>query len=87
LQKSNKIYLNVYVTPSATNLEEEKIVDAPGKDGNTSMSEQVERPNPWRKMMMMTSQKTPLVYITYTISLIFRENNCAPTTNAQNMRI
>jgi len=28
-------------------------VDAPGKDGNASMPEQVKRPNPWRKMMMM----------------------------------
>jgi hypothetical protein len=40
-------------TPSTTNLEEEEIVDAPGKDGNASMQEQVKRPNPWRKKMMM----------------------------------
>jgi len=40
-------------TPSPTNLEEEEIVDAPGNDGNASMPEQVERPNPWRKMMMI----------------------------------
>jgi len=40
-------------TPSAANLEEEEIVDAPGNDGNASMTEQVKRPNPWRKMMMM----------------------------------
>jgi hypothetical protein len=40
-------------TPSTTNLEEEEIVDAPGKDGNASMPGQVKRPNPWRKMMMM----------------------------------
>jgi len=33
--------------------EEEEIVDAPGNDGNASMGEQVKRPNPWRKMMMM----------------------------------
>jgi hypothetical protein len=39
--------------PSTTNLEEEEIVDAPGKDGYASMPEQVKRPNPWRKMMMM----------------------------------
>jgi hypothetical protein len=38
--------------PSATNFEGEEIVDAPGKDGNASMPEQVKRPNPWRKMMM-----------------------------------
>jgi hypothetical protein len=40
-------------TPSATNLEEEETVDTPGNDGNASMSEQVKRPNLWRKMMMM----------------------------------
>jgi hypothetical protein len=40
-------------TPSATNLEEDKIVDALGKDGNGSMPEQVNRPNPWRKMMIV----------------------------------
>jgi hypothetical protein len=28
-------------------------VDVPGNDGSTSMPEQVQRPNPWRKMMMM----------------------------------
>jgi hypothetical protein len=33
--------------PSTTNLEGEEIVDAPGKDGNTSMPEQVKLPNPW----------------------------------------
>ena len=32
---------------------EEEIVDAIGKDGNASMPEQVNRSNPWRKMMMM----------------------------------
>jgi hypothetical protein len=40
-------------TPSTTNLEEEETVDAPGNDGNTSMPEQVKRPNPWRKMIMI----------------------------------
>jgi len=40
-------------TPSAANPEDEEIVDAPGKDGNVSMPEQVKRPNPWRKMMKM----------------------------------
>jgi hypothetical protein len=40
-------------TPSTPNLEEEEIVDAPGKGGKASMPEQVKRPNPWRKMMMM----------------------------------
>jgi hypothetical protein len=41
-------------TPSTTNLEGEQIVDAPGKDDNASMPEQFRRPNPWRKMMLMT---------------------------------
>jgi hypothetical protein len=40
-------------TPSTTNLEEDEILHATGKDGNASMPEQVKRPNPWRKMMMM----------------------------------
>jgi hypothetical protein len=40
-------------TPWTINLKEEEIVDAPGKDGNASMPEQVKRPNPWRKMKMM----------------------------------
>jgi hypothetical protein len=30
-----------------------EVVDAPGKDGNTSMPEQFKRPNPWMMMMMM----------------------------------
>jgi len=38
--------------PSTTNPEDEEIVDAPGKDGNLLMPEQVKRPNPWRKMMI-----------------------------------
>jgi hypothetical protein len=48
------------ITPSTTNLEEEEIVDAPGKDGNASMPEEVKRPNPWRKMMMMISMSCSL---------------------------
>jgi len=40
-------------TPSTTNLEEEETVDDPGNDGNASMPEQVKRPNPWTKMMMI----------------------------------
>jgi hypothetical protein len=39
--------------PSTTSLEEEEIVAALGKDGNTSMMEEVNRPNPWWKMMIM----------------------------------
>jgi hypothetical protein len=40
-------------TSSATNAEDEEIVDALGNDGNASMPEEVKRSNPWRKMMMM----------------------------------
>jgi hypothetical protein len=40
-------------TSSTTNLEDEEIVGAPGNDGNASMSEQVKRPKPWKKMMMI----------------------------------
>jgi hypothetical protein len=53
-------------TPSTTNLREEEIVEALGNDGNASMPEQVNRPNPWGKkkkkkmmmMMMMNAVKT-----------------------------
>jgi hypothetical protein len=38
-------------TLSTTNLEEEEIVDALGNDGNASIKEQVNRPNPWRRTM------------------------------------
>jgi len=31
----------------------EEIADAPGKDGNPSMPEQVKRPSPWRKMIIL----------------------------------
>jgi hypothetical protein len=47
-------------TPSATNLEKEEIVDAPRNDGNASMPEEVNRPNLWRKMMMIM---TPWIYM------------------------
>jgi hypothetical protein len=47
-------------TPLTTNLEEEETVDDPGKDGNASMPEQVKRPNPWRKMMMMIFPSSPI---------------------------
>jgi hypothetical protein len=40
-------------TPSTTNFEEEEIVDATGKYDNASMAEQVKRPNPWRKIIIM----------------------------------
>ena len=38
--------------PQLPTLEEEEIVDTLGNDSNSSMPEQVSRPNPWRKMMM-----------------------------------
>jgi len=38
---------------STTNLEEEEIMDALGYDGNASMPEQVNQPNPWRKMFSL----------------------------------
>jgi hypothetical protein len=47
--------------PSTTNLEEEEIVDAVGNDGNTLMPEQVNRPNPWRKMIMMMMTTTTMM--------------------------
>jgi hypothetical protein len=31
------------------------MVDAPENDGNSSIAEQVKRPNPWRKMMMVNN--------------------------------
>jgi hypothetical protein len=40
-------------TPSTTNLEGEEMVDAPENYGNALMQEQVERPNPWMKLMMI----------------------------------
>ena len=45
-------------TPSTTNLEEEEIVDALETNGKASMPEQVSRPNPWRKMMIMMIKYT-----------------------------
>jgi len=49
----NKTTQDIQNTPTITNLEEEEIVDAPGKDDNASTPEQVKRLYPWRKMMMM----------------------------------
>jgi len=62
--KTGSTILNEWTTPdsrntsSTTNLVEEEIVDALGNDGNASMPEQVNRPNPWRKMMMMKRYST-----------------------------
>jgi hypothetical protein len=52
-------------TPSTTNLKGEEVEDAPGKDGNASMPEQVKRPNPWREMM--------IIMIGYSLELKFKE--------------
>jgi len=41
-------------THSTTNSEGDEIVDVPGNDDNASIPEQVKRPNPCRKKMMMT---------------------------------
>jgi len=54
--------------PSTTHPEEEEVVDTPGNDGNVSMSEQVKRPNPRRKMMMMINK---LLNTTILISQFF----------------
>jgi len=40
-------------TPSTTNSENKETVDAPGNDGNGSMPEQVKRPNPWVKIIII----------------------------------
>jgi len=47
-------------TSSTTNPEDKEMVDAPGKDGNASMPEQVKRPNPWRKKKKMMMMKNSL---------------------------
>jgi hypothetical protein len=52
-------------TPSTTNLEEEEIVDAPGKDGNASIPEQIKRPNPWRRKKKMMMMKPPFPLFKY----------------------
>jgi hypothetical protein len=36
-------------------------MDAPGKDFNASMPEQVKRPNPWKKKMMMMMMMRTLI--------------------------
>jgi hypothetical protein len=52
-------------TPSTTNLEEEELVEEPGKNGNASMSEQVKRLKPWKKkkkiiIIIITSRRKPV---------------------------
>jgi hypothetical protein len=56
------MYVCIYVCIS-TNLEEEEIVDAPRNDVNASIPEQVKRPNPWRKMMMMMMMMYVYMYV------------------------
>jgi uncharacterized Fe-S cluster-containing protein len=54
LERMDNIRLQKHaLNSSTTNLEEEEVVDVPRNDGNASMPEQVKRPNPCRKMMMM----------------------------------
>jgi hypothetical protein len=59
-------------THSTANLEEEEIVTVLGKDGNASMPEQVNRPNPWMKMMMMMMMMMMMTvsYVIYKQSLM-----------------
>jgi len=59
-------------TPSTTNLEKEEIVSDPGNDGNASMPEQVKRPNPCRKMMMMREDMVHHLYfpILYNVLIV-----------------
>ena len=40
-------------TSSNINIKEEGIVDDLRKDGNASMTEQVKRPNPWKRMTFL----------------------------------
>jgi hypothetical protein len=61
-------------TPSTTDLEEEEIVAAPGNDGNVLMPEQVKRPNPRRKMMMIISYSYKDFYF---LNFIFRTILCS----------
>jgi hypothetical protein len=62
IKKTGSTILKEWTTPdcrntaSTTNLEEEETVDDPGNDGKALMPEQVKRPNPWRKMMMINSE-------------------------------
>ena len=60
-------------TPSTTNLEEEEIVGAPGNDGNASVPEEVKRPNPWRKVMMMMISIPKILRQRQTKGKIFRQ--------------
>ena len=67
-------------TPSTTNLEEEEIVDALGNDGNASIPEQVNRPNPWRKMimkmmMMMTTAARKMYFFKTYVKMFIQVTN------------
>ena len=80
-------------TPSTRNLEEEEIVDAPGNGGNASMPEQVKRPNPWRKMMMMvywnrqnTPEKKPMVILLGS-SNIKQKRNAKTNSYVKNLKL
>jgi LPS O-antigen subunit length determinant protein (WzzB/FepE family) len=60
--------------PLTTNLEGEEIVEAAGKDGKTSMPEQVKRPNPWRKMMMMMVVVVGVVVVVVVVVVLVVKN-------------
>ena len=57
--------------PSTTNLEEEKIVDALGNNGNVSMPEQVIQPNPWRKMIHTYIYTCICIYILFLFFTVY----------------
>src|SRR5215468_8409532 len=52
--RKNGQHQNPETHPRLQNREGEENVGSSGKDGNALMQKQVKRPNPWRKMMMMT---------------------------------
>ena len=51
-------------------VQKKAIVDAPGKNGNASMAEQVQRPNLWGKTMM-----TAMIYVSINKQLIRKLSN------------
>jgi hypothetical protein len=57
-----------FLTHNAELFEGEEIVNAPGKDGNASMPEQVKRPNPWRrKKRKKNKNKKMMMILDYTV--------------------
>ena len=72
-------------TPSITNLEEEEIVDAPGKDDNASMPEEVKRPNPWIYLNINQIDALNFIMSLFHASTCF-ENMCS-SSGGQNCTI